>query len=153
MLKTIALAISLLTGHATDHHIVQSLAAATQDAHESTGIEWELLVAVGHGESGLDPTALSSVGAMGPWQLLAKYHTDVINKCGMWPELCMHFHALAAARSLRHYAAMCPGLGRTVRAYRSGLPGGYCAAPRPRDLAVVRTRNLIHRMFKQVGGM
>ena len=143
MILEITLAISLLTGWQTTDERVIRISAATADASESVGVEWSMLVALAKHESAFDETAMSSNGSFGPWQLNPRFHREVINKCGMWPGLCLHFQALASAQTFLAYQRRCKGVGRAVAAYRHG----HCVEPRSQDMAVVALRNRLTRLF------
>lgn len=140
-------ALAMLLSLPANNDRVQRYAIAIGDAVEETGADPFALIALGWHESALDESAMSSAGAWGPFQILHRFNADILDRCRINPDVCLRAQAVRAAELWIYYAKRCPGAARSVRAYRSGMPGGRCLRPRARDVEVVRTRNKLARFF------
>lgn len=127
------------------------LATWIADASTTHQIDPWLHLALGKHEGDFLETARSPVGAIGPWQLMPEFWgAHPLRLCRMQPRHCGWWHAYYAAKAIKHWSTRCPGMARTVRAYRSGTPHGRCLAPREKDWQVVRLRNRLKREFGEV---
>jgi hypothetical protein len=121
---------------ARSEHVAQLLVAAGK-AHD---VDPYLLTALAYHESGFDFAAVSSVGAVGPLQVMPAYWgREPFKLCLRHPIHCEWYLLSGGAKALSHYIAKCNSEARGVTAYRVGA----CRPVGPRARQVMRLRAAI----------
>lgn len=99
----------------------EQIASVLIESAEEHHVDPFLLTALAYRESGFDVGAVSKVGAFGLLQTHVKWSgKEVLNRCMLWPEHCLHWQADAGAKALAYYIAVCHSEARALHAFRTG---------------------------------
>jgi hypothetical protein len=99
----------------------QEIAQVLVDAANTHGVDPYLLTALAYRESSFDPGAVSNVGAFGLLQTHVRWSgKEVLNRCMIYPEHCLHWQADAGAKALAYYIQVCHSEARALHAFRTG---------------------------------